>query len=656
MAWIRAGGMPAPRYTQPGLPALDGAPAPRYTQPGLSALDGGPARPGPGGGMPLTSRGIPMLDPTPFTRTIASPRDPRQGGVPGITGRTMLDLMNERAVQPPAMPGAVSQPPHMGQPSPRSALGLAQPRGIGPLSGFPGRGANDVPADNAAARNTYAAPDIPPPPGSRIKDYGNSIAKIEGDYSSVGPAANAKGQRAYGRYQVMDFNIGPWTKEVLGREMTPAEFLADPAAQDAVFQAKFGQLVAKHGPQKAARAWFTGNPDAPDTARDVLGTTAADYERKFTAGLPEGSAVARNGIPTVAAANKAPDVSRETMAGPNVSGAFDELIAGLGTGKTLGMPTKAGDYTGGFGGESDLWPTLTNFGIGMATAPKGSSGLDAAALGLASANQYLDTAGDRKIKREMLKGQAAESQAKAQLRAFGMAIYKDESLPAPIRIAAIYNPEKLPELMKDLDPATQAKIRDYAAMKSGATKRAELEAKRDIEGGDDKAKEAAKVRNEIQGLPSYKNVAQAAPVYRSMVDAAKRDNRAADVNIIYGLAKIMDPASVVRESEMTIAQAVATLPESVRARVESTFFATGRLPPDVRAAIIAEATSRMQAYKGAFDQDMSQYRRISGRSNYNLDDVIPDFGTFDAPPIAGPASPPSGATPSPPPPGYKRVR
>lgn len=116
-----------------------------------------------------------------------------------------------------------------------------------------------------------------------------AIAGIEsgGRYDAVGPSANAQGNRAYGKYQVMDFNVGPWTQEVLGRPMTPQEFIANPQAQDAVFNAKFGQYVEKHGsPAAAARAWFAGeggmnNPNAAD----VNGTTVAGYERKFNAGM-----------------------------------------------------------------------------------------------------------------------------------------------------------------------------------------------------------------------------------------------------------------------------------------------------------------------------------------------------------------------------------
>lgn len=114
---------------------------------------------------------------------------------------------------------------------------------------------------------------------------GNAISGIEsaGRYDAVGPVANSKGQRAYGRYQIMDFNVGPWTQEVLGQSMTPQQFLANPQAQDAVFNAKFSQYEKQYGsPQAAARAWFAGpggmnNPGATD----VLGTTVQAYGDKF---------------------------------------------------------------------------------------------------------------------------------------------------------------------------------------------------------------------------------------------------------------------------------------------------------------------------------------------------------------------------------------
>lgn len=123
--------------------------------------------------------------------------------------------------------------------------------------------------------------------GDPMEAYSRASANIEsgGDYRKIGPVT--KGDRPYGKYQVMGANVRPWTREVLGREMSPTEFLNSPEAQEAVYRGKFGQYVQKYGPEGAARAWFAGergmnNPNA----RDVLGTSVADYSQKFTAGLP----------------------------------------------------------------------------------------------------------------------------------------------------------------------------------------------------------------------------------------------------------------------------------------------------------------------------------------------------------------------------------
>jgi hypothetical protein len=117
------------------------------------------------------------------------------------------------------------------------------------------------------------------------QSYADAISSIEsgGRYGLLGPVTRS-GDRAYGRYQVMGNNIGPWTREVLGQSLTPAQFLANPQAQDAVFNAKFGGYVQRYGPEGAARAWFAGPGGMNDpNRRDVLGTSVGDYGRRFMA-------------------------------------------------------------------------------------------------------------------------------------------------------------------------------------------------------------------------------------------------------------------------------------------------------------------------------------------------------------------------------------
>jgi hypothetical protein len=117
--------------------------------------------------------------------------------------------------------------------------------------------------------------------------FGDAIAGIEsgGKYDALGPQTRT-GDRAYGKYQVMGANVPEWTKAHLGRSMTPDEFLADPKAQDAVFQGQFGQYAQRHGPEGAARAWFAGEGGMNDLGRkDQLGTSVGQYGQKFAQAL-----------------------------------------------------------------------------------------------------------------------------------------------------------------------------------------------------------------------------------------------------------------------------------------------------------------------------------------------------------------------------------
>jgi hypothetical protein len=122
-------------------------------------------------------------------------------------------------------------------------------------------------------------------------DYAGAISQIEsgGRYDAIGPTTRT-GDKAYGKYQVMGANVGPWTKEVFGQELTPQEFVANPQVQDAVFQHKFGKYAEKYGAEGASRAWFAGEKGMHNpNARDILGTRVAEYSAKFSKALGRSS-------------------------------------------------------------------------------------------------------------------------------------------------------------------------------------------------------------------------------------------------------------------------------------------------------------------------------------------------------------------------------
>jgi hypothetical protein len=143
------------------------------------------------------------------------------------------------------------------------------------------------------------------------------------------------------------------------------------------------------------------------------------------------------------------------------------------------------------------------------------------------------------------------------------------------------------------------------------------------------SEEAASLRKEIiQNVPSYKNLAQAAPIYKAMVSTAGTNSKASDLNLVYGLGKIMDPTSVVRDGELIMAKDTAGWSDKLAGWVNG-LNGGQALTPETRKAIMAEAHGRISAYKDVYDQDMSHYSKIATKQRLDPEDVIHDFGKFD---------------------------
>ncbi len=125
-----------------------------------------------------------------------------------------------------------------------------------------------------------------------------AIAGIEssGNYGAIGPST--KYGRAYGKYQVLETNIPSWTKQALGKTLTPQQFLSDPTAQERVFETIFSGYVSKYGDYgSAAKVWF-GGPGALKNAdaKDVLGTSVQQYADRFSSLFGGNAPAQRNAL------------------------------------------------------------------------------------------------------------------------------------------------------------------------------------------------------------------------------------------------------------------------------------------------------------------------------------------------------------------------
>lgn len=144
----------------------------------------------------------------------------------------------------------------------------------------------------------------------RVGNILSSLSGIEsgGKYDVTGPST--RGDKPYGKYQIMGANVGPWTKQYLGQEMTPEEFLRNPESQDKLMRARVSQqLAAGTSPEDIASIHFTGRPVAQaGNRRDVLGTSVQDYLAKFNRGMGNADMPASNAHP----AQSAPEGKKES--------------------------------------------------------------------------------------------------------------------------------------------------------------------------------------------------------------------------------------------------------------------------------------------------------------------------------------------------------
>lgn len=92
-----------------------------------------------------------------------------------------------------------------------------------------------------------------------------------GNYRARNPSG------AMGKYQIMPMALGGrgngWDYEVLGRDVSPTEFMNSPQIQEAIARKKLSQYYKSYGPSGAAIAWYAGEGTAKKYARTGQAST-----------------------------------------------------------------------------------------------------------------------------------------------------------------------------------------------------------------------------------------------------------------------------------------------------------------------------------------------------------------------------------------------
>lgn len=135
-----------------------------------------------------------------------------------------------------------------------------------------------------------------------------------------------------------------------------------------------------------------------------------------------------------------------------------------------------------------------------------------------------------------------------------------------------------------------------------------------------KTEDENKLRDDFDKAGPVKSYRVVVPMLESAKDAAKRPTRAADINLIYAFAKLMDPDSVVRESETGMVQASATVADRLQGLVGQ-LNGNPMLQPATRAKLIDELQSRFNALETSYKAHEEAYKGIADRRGHTFDNI-----------------------------------
>jgi len=148
-------------------------------------------------------------------------------------------------------------------------------------------------------------------------------------------------------------------------------------------------------------------------------------------------------------------------------------------------------------------------------------------------------------------------------------------------------------------------------------------------GGDNKLppnfEDSQKLRKEFTAQANVKKFTDSIGPYQSMLKSAPIDTAVADVDMLYGLATILDPESVVREGEYATLTKTQSLPEQLRGEVLRALNGQGRLSQETRAKIMDIAGNRVGSYRERATADVERFSGLAQRFGMDRNLVIQDL-------------------------------
>lgn len=130
----------------------------------------------------------------------------------------------------------------------------------------------------------------------------------------------------------------------------------------------------------------------------------------------------------------------------------------------------------------------------------------------------------------------------------------------------------------------------------------------------------AKLRKEFRQLQTVKDYETILPLVNSAKTAP--DTPQGDLQMIYTLAKVFDPGSVVREGELQLTKDAAPWLIKMTGEFRKQIQDKGALTPQMRKQMIDAMEQRASGYKQAYDRDYAQYGKYATDLGISPDEVV----------------------------------
>lgn len=133
------------------------------------------------------------------------------------------------------------------------------------------------------------------------------------------------------------------------------------------------------------------------------------------------------------------------------------------------------------------------------------------------------------------------------------------------------------------------------------------------------------LRKEFMGNQVVKDSQVLASARAKMESAFKRPSAAGDMGLVYGIMKMFDPGSTVREGEFATAENAGGIPSQIM-NLYNKVLKGERLPPAVRQDFMTQANGLYQAQLGRLKPLQGEYGRLARQGGLQESDVVLNLG------------------------------